>query len=350
MRIALYGMPTAGKTYILDRIDFLEVVSGSKLLRQYDSDFDKKDESGKEAARKAIAEMLTTKSDFIMDGHYAFGDELAFTDADGKLYDAFLYLYIAPDILEQRMAESNKNRKYLKYDIKRWQENEISSLRDFCHRNNKDFYVIDNPPSNIFDDVSEVVDFIRDVHSGYSCLSYARECAKRILSHTGAKTIMLLDGDKTLTMEDSSSATFGYGTHLFDGNFYTGYQAWKQHREFQEYNIPPITDIPVVLNEAVIQMIKKPAFILTSGHETIWKYIATELGIPFFGGVQMAAETKLFIVKAIQEAGRNVFAIGDSLNDYFMIKQADVGVLVRKCNGDLSRSLKCCDLEGIRIV
>ena len=33
MRIGLYGMPTAGKTYILDKVDFLEVMSGSVLLR-----------------------------------------------------------------------------------------------------------------------------------------------------------------------------------------------------------------------------------------------------------------------------------------------------------------------------
>ena len=40
MRIGLYGMPTAGKTFIMDRIDFMEVIVGSKLLRQYDPDFD----------------------------------------------------------------------------------------------------------------------------------------------------------------------------------------------------------------------------------------------------------------------------------------------------------------------
>lgn len=33
MRIGLYGMPTSGKTHILDRIDFFEVLVGSKLLR-----------------------------------------------------------------------------------------------------------------------------------------------------------------------------------------------------------------------------------------------------------------------------------------------------------------------------
>ena len=82
MRIGLYGMPTAGKTHILDRIDFLEVVVGSKLLRQYDPEFDHRDEAGREADRKAVAEIMMKKPEFIMDGHYAFGDEIAFTEEE----------------------------------------------------------------------------------------------------------------------------------------------------------------------------------------------------------------------------------------------------------------------------
>lgn len=32
MRIGLYGMPTAGKSYILGKLDFIEVVMGSKIF------------------------------------------------------------------------------------------------------------------------------------------------------------------------------------------------------------------------------------------------------------------------------------------------------------------------------
>lgn len=51
MRIGLYGMPTAGKTHILDKIDFIEVLVGSKLLREYDPDFDNQPESVREQDR-----------------------------------------------------------------------------------------------------------------------------------------------------------------------------------------------------------------------------------------------------------------------------------------------------------
>ena len=251
MRIGLYGMPTAGKTHILDQLDFIEVVVGSRLLREYDPEFDSRDEAGREQDRKAVAQLMMAKETFIMDGHYAFGDEIAFTEDEGKMYDVYLYLYVSPDIIKERMAASDKNRKYLKYDIDEWQNTEIAGLRKYCQDNGKDFYVLDNPPDNCFEDVSGIIEFIRGIVNGYSCASYAKECADYILKKSKSDTIVLLDGDKTLTIEDSSGTVFGYKTHLYDGNFYTGYQAWKQNEEFKQYSFDDLTEMPVHFNETV---------------------------------------------------------------------------------------------------
>lgn len=350
MRIGLYGMPTAGKTYILNRIDFMEAAEGSRLLRKYDPDFDSRDQAGRENARKALAELMMQKETFVMDGHYAFGSEIAFTEEDGRMYDVFLYLYISPEILESRMRASEKNGKYLKYDIEKWQNDEIAGLREYCHRHNKDFYVIDNPPDNTHCDVSEAVRFIREIVSGYSCAAYAGKCADEILNQTSSGTILLFDGDKTLTKEDSSHAVFGYKTHLYDGNFYTGYQAWRQSGEFKQYQLPAIDRRPVEINETVRKQIGGASFILTSGHEKVWAHIAGQLKIPYFGGVEMSAETKLFITKRLQEAGRTVIAYGDGMNDYYMLKQADKGFLVTRPDGSISKSLKGKNVEGLLFV
>lgn len=350
MRIGLYGMPTAGKTHILNQIDFIDVVSGSKFLREYDPDFDTRDESGREQDRKAIARLLMKRDNFIMDGHYAFGDEIAFTEDDGKIYDAYLYLYISPDIIKKRMSESDKNRKYLIYNIAEWQNMEIAELRRYCHDNGKDFYVLDNPPDNCFEDVSDILAFIRGIINGYSCVSYAKECADHIIRKSKSDTIVLMDGDKTLTIEDSSGTVFGYKTHLYDGNFYTGYQSWKQNVEFKQYSFDDLTEMPVRLNETVKNAITEDTFILTSGHERIWQFIAKQLRLDFFYGTQMSAETKLFITKCLQEAGKRVIAYGDGMNDYFMLKQADKGYLVSKQDGTISRSLKGRTVEGLTIV
>ena len=263
MRIGLYGMPTSGKSYILDKIDFFEVVNGSRLLREYDPDFDIRDETEREQDRKAIAQLMMAKESFIMDGHYAFGDEIAFTENDGKMYDVFLYLYISPDILEERMATSDRNRKYLKYDIAKWQSKEINELRKYCQENEKDFYVLDNPPDNCFDDISYILEFIRRIVNGFSCVSYARECSDHIIRKSKSDTIVLLDGDKTLTIEDSSETVFGYKTHLYDGNFYTGYQTWKQNEEFKRYSFDDLTEIPVHFNEKVRNAITENTYILS---------------------------------------------------------------------------------------
>lgn len=343
-------MPMAGKTYILNQLDFIEVATGSKLLRQYNPDFDFRNEVGRKNARKALAELMVQKESFIMDGHYAFGNEIAFTEEDGRMYDAFLYLYISPEILKVRMESSEKNWKYLEYDIEKWQNDEIIGLREYCHKHDKDFYVIDNPPAYSFGNVSEVVGFIQAIVSGYSCVAYARKCADEILSLSRSNIVILFDGDKTLTKEDSSNAVFGYKTHLYDGNFYTGYQAWRQSEEFKQYRFQVIDRMPVQINEMVGRQINETSFILTSGHEKVWGYIASQLKIPYFGGMEMSAETKLFITKRLQEAGKTVIAYGDGMNDYYMLKQADKGFLVTKPDGSISKSLKGKNVEGLKLV
>ena len=185
---------------------------------------------------------------------------------------------------------------------------------------------------------------------GYSCAAYAKEFADYILKKSKSDTIMLLDGDKTLTIEDSSGTVFGYKTHLYDGNFYTGYQAWKQNEEFKQYSFDDPTEMPVHFNETVKNAITEDTYILTSGHERIWRFIAKQLGVDFFYGTQMSAETKLFITKHLQAAGKRVVAYGDGMNDYFMLKQADEGYLIAKKDGSISRSLKERDTEGLTIV
>ena len=350
MRIGLYGMPTAGKSYILDKIDFIKVMAGSKMLREICPDFDLKDEAGKGAVRQQLADILASTDTFIMDGHYSFGDKLAFTENDGRLYDVFLYLYISPEILRERMEASERNRKYLSFDIAEWQMNEIEGLRAYCHANNKDFYVIDNPPANQFDDVSIVVDFIKAVINGYSCISLAERCVKDILSKSKTDTVTLMDGDKTITIEDSSNRVFGYTTHLYDGNFYTGFQSWKQGKEFVQYSFEDLTEMPVSLNPKVCKAIDGDTYILTSGHERVWGFISKKLGVPYYFGTDMSAETKLYVTKKLKEAGKRVVAYGDGMNDYYMMKMADEGFLVTKQDSSISRSLKGKDLEGLKLV
>lgn len=350
MRIGLYGMPSAGKTHLLNQVDFMPVFEGSTLLKQLCPEFHSLSADGKSQIRSKLAKSLMAKDSFIMDGHYAFGNEIAFTKDDGLLYDAFLYLYIAPDVLKQRMAASIKDSKYLIYDIEKWQNDEIAALRAYCHDNTKDFYVIDNPDEGYYRDCSIVLSFIKAIQAGFSCLSFARECTSSILEQSTDPFITLLDGDKTLIVEDSSVVFLNYNTHLYDGNFYTGFQSWRQDQEFREYVLPNLRKFSVTLNPKVLNLVKHDAYILTSGHQQIWQHISHQYKLPYFAGEQMSTETKYFITKLLQEAGKTIIALGDGMNDYFMLQQADFGYLITKANGSVSRSLNNRSLEGLILV
>lgn len=356
MRIGLYGLPSSGKTFILDEVKNFEVIAGSKRLLEINPDFHSLNETEKQKVREQLAIELKNKTNIIVDGHYSFGDSVVFTDEDGDLYDTFIYLYVAPQIIKDRMADSVKNSKYAEYDIAKWQSFEIEELRNFCHDHDKDFYVIDNPEKGYFADISLVLEFINSLACGFSCVSYAHECVDEILDRTrDDQIITLLDGDKTLTTEDSSGK-LGYGTHLFDNNFYTGFQSWRHHKEFADFiafndiHIDSVESLGLQFNDSVINKIEGQGYILTSGFSGVWKKLASKLELPLFYGPEMAAEAKYFITKGLQKAGKTVIAVGDGMNDYYMIKQADKGYVVPKADGSFSRSLKGREMEGIKVV
>ncbi len=356
MMIGLYGLPSSGKSFIMEAVKNFEPIAGSKSLLELDSNFHMLNEQEQDDVRRRLAAELRKKDNIIVDGHYSFGDRVVFTEEDGHLYDTFIYLYIDPIILRDRMTDSVKNCKYSGFDIAPWQLFEIQELRKYCHENNKDFYVVDNPEKGYFTDISLVLEFINSLACGFSCLEYAKECAKTIIEDSETESVItLLDGDKTLTKEDSSGK-LGYSTHLFDNNFYTGFQSWRHHKELADFiqlneiHVDNIEELGMHINDAVLNKLTGKGYILTSGYIGVWEKLAKKLGIPFFYGNQMAAETKFFIVKEIQKCGKKVKAFGDSMNDYYMLKQADEGYLVSKPDGSLSRSLKGKELEGIEIV
>lgn len=355
MRIGLYGLPTAGKSYILNFVRSLDVYTGSSLLREISPDFHSLSEADKDTVRKELAVTLMKKDNFIMDGHFSFGENIVFTEADGQLYDVFLYLHVRPDILQSRIENSARNNKYLKYDLDYWQKMEIDELRNYCHKHNKDFYVLDNPEKGYFSDISIILNFIDSIVSGFSCRKAAERCTNDILEKASGDTIILSDGDKTLTLEDSSGL-MGYTTHLFDGNFYTGFQSWRHNNEMMDFlsfldsSYKSIEKLGIHYNVEIIDKMQENGFILTSGYYGIWKQISKKLDIPLFYGNYMSADTKFFITKILREHGKRVIAYGDGMNDYFMLREADEGYLVLKQDGSISRSLKGKELEGITLV
>ena len=349
MRVGLYGMPCSGKTFILDRIDFLDVYVGSNLLKTKNLNFQHLPEKEKSQIRKEIAEEMMSHDNFIMDGHYAFGDVTAFTKEEGQMYDIYLYLYVNPETLSERMSRSEKNNKFLTFYLHKWQQKEIQELRAWCHLNNKDFYLIDTPPNYDSNNVELTLKFLKLIKSGWSCLEFARKCTNEIIKKSTSKQIKIFDGDKTITSYDCSTEFLNYHTNIFDGNFYTGWQFWKQSLDFLKID-KRIELSNISFNTNIIDNIDENSFILTSGNPTIWKKISSQLGIECFCGDMMSAETKYFIVKFLRENGYKVNAWGDSFSDYFMLLQADHGYIVKHKSGQISKSFGNVDISEMTIV
>ena len=107
MKIALYGMPCAGKSTLMDRITDAKVINGSQELRRIcGGSFLELSEEEKHQVRIKYTEYINGLNDevIVSDGHYSFMETVAFTEADGELYDIFIYLYCSPENLKERYA------------------------------------------------------------------------------------------------------------------------------------------------------------------------------------------------------------------------------------------------------
>ena len=131
MKLALYGMPCAGKTTIISGLSGIRVLHGSKELQKLSGgSFSSLSEEEKKKVRISYTDYVNSLNDdmIISDGHFSFLREIVFTEADGELYDVFLYLYCEPKVLLERFKLSEKNAKYASLSeeiISQWQQFEI---------------------------------------------------------------------------------------------------------------------------------------------------------------------------------------------------------------------------------
>lgn len=353
MRFALYGLPCAGKTTLMCSLQEVFVVHGSDTLRSISGgNFSSLSEKEKESARIAYTEYLTTlPAEIILsDGHFSFGNEIVFTEADAKVYDVFFYLYCDPNILKDRYSFSAKNESYADLSIQRissWQQFEIESLREECHRRNKDFYVL--PASSISGEMLE--QFIHRIYDGFSCFTQAEYIVKEIKSLFPTPChLHIVDGDKTIIKQDSFRVCSTHKTSCFDGDFYTGYQSLCFSDETSNLLFDYDKVATLQLNPLVYDRVQNvPYVILSAGITRLWKAVGEHLGLsPVFADPTISADTKYFVVKILQNAGYTISAYGDSKNDLYMLRAADHGFLYV---GDrISRSITAASTSGLQLL
>lgn len=350
MKYVLYGLPCAGKTTLMDELSIPVIHGSTELNRMASGRFSDLSDAEKEELRIRYATQLSERNDiFISDGHYSFFNDVVFTEADGNLYDVFLYLYCKPEIIAERLKNSDKNSQYASLSeerIRKWQVFEIDNLRNECHKRNKDFYVIRDIDSAGFQQ------FIDKLENGYSSYGIALGIAEKIMSfYPKPCELHISDGDKTIIEQDSFRvSTNNYVTHVFDDNCYTGYQSMLFSKETSSlnYDIEKLSEIR--LNKAVYDNIAdKNYVVLSAGITKLWEKLADQFALKLaIASTSVSADTKYYVVKLLQEKGYTIIAYGDSKNDYFMLRQADKGYLC--IDSYFSRSLRTTDVSGISLI
>ena len=130
MRMVLYGLPCAGKDYLISRMPFLEHIKGSEWLNAQSNGRFRElppEEQGR-LRRQFIKHVRTVDTaDVIVDGHYSFpgigGYHKAFTEDDGDCYDIFAFLDTPVDVIHDRIQSSEKNTIYSELtvsDLQAW--------------------------------------------------------------------------------------------------------------------------------------------------------------------------------------------------------------------------------------
>lgn len=353
MKIAIYGLPCAGKTTLMEKISDAKIIHGSaELNRLSHRMFAELSEQEKKEVRIKYTDYINSLNESIIvsDGHYSFLEDVVFTDFDGDLYDVFFYLFCEPEIIKKRMGESDKNKQYSNLSlelIKQWQDYEIESLREECHKRNKDFYVI----SDNLKDECAFLDFFNLVVSGYSTYRQAKEIVHKIQEVYPEKCELdVIDGDKTLILQDSFRYCCNGETDVFDGNFYTGYQSFLFLRDTDRVKVSINKVAELRINPIFAEKLAKCKYVvLSAGIKELWDKIAEEHQIMnVFADIMISADTKYYVIKLLMNAGCRINAYGDSKNDLYMLRVADRGFLF--VGEKISRSLKNTSLSNINLI
>lgn len=192
---------------------------------------------------------------------------------------------------------------------------------------------------------------IHSINDGYSSFELAKNLVSEIIQkYPEPCHIHLVDGDKTVVVEDSFRLCCEHKTKVFDGDFYTGYQSYCFAKETEglQYDFSKLSS--VTLNNDAWNRVKKEKYIvLSAGITVLWDKLSSLLGFTtVFANPLISADTKYYVTKLLRAQGYTITAYGDSKNDLYMLKEADNGYLY--IGKRISRSLLNSDLSGLDFI
>ena len=357
MKVAIYGVSASGKDYLISQlVEYLEGkgcpvehVRGSMTLnadaeRLFGAKFSELSEDDKAVVRASfpgsLAHRESESTNIVVDGHYAFlsehGDPYAvFTDADLATYDVFFYLDTSSYTVSRRISEQRQ--KHVNPEsISKLKEYEITGLTARLLESGKELHVIKN-------DGEATLRYIHEVMQGeHSSKTIAEKLVGQLEGLDGCGVVALVDCDKTLVLEDTSSLLVKRASadanelrNIYALDRYTNYQdymarAWLASNAPVDESAVEAVVGAVTPNAALVEDLRRaegvPVLAITAGDKAVWSGILESLGLeaqllcPAEG---MSKYVKRDVVIELQKAGKFVVAFGDSMMDSLMLDQAD---------------------------
>ena len=165
----------------------------------------------------------------------------------------------------------------------------------------------------------------------------------------GYSSIILTDCDKTLSYEDTTDTwlklTNKDGTRLkeiYKYDRYTNYQALEAKYFLSDGDIvngykcdPTLIKNNITLNKELITDLKTKfntkVLAITAGNSSLWQELLNGEGLNaevLDANLIMSKFVKYFVLKALQEKGKYVIAIGDSMLDSLMLRFANKSYII----------------------
>ncbi|RSL79300.1 hypothetical protein CEP52_017539 [Fusarium oligoseptatum] len=390
--IGLYGISGSGKSFLLKHLQ--QELSPTEFALFEGSDkiasltpggleaFHKLDEKCKSDLRGQAIEAIRKESCdsgrvAIVTGHFMFWEQEdatgqpVYTSNDLATFTHVIYLNIPIDVISQRRLDDGlKDRTVMSQEhLRRWQEAEVSMMRDLCREHRILFSLVSNPDA-LLPRVLDLILHFQHPITAESNLARVRAKLDGILAlpdRDNLETVLVMDGDKTLAAEDTGALfwetiaqtrpglvtksplqeLFGSPLGYSDTAFHQATLLYEEATDNEQFETTCDTVASsVVMHPDIIPLLQLvaehrhvSALVVTCGLGRVWEKVLQRHGLSKTVGVigggrisdgfVVTAAVKAAIVSQLRNDARlYVWAFGDSPLDLPMLKEADQAIVV----------------------
>ncbi|UZP39060.1 hypothetical protein NXS19_006876 [Fusarium pseudograminearum] len=382
--IGLYGISGSGKSFLLEYLrqklnpaEFILFEGSDKIASLIPGGleaFHKLDAQDKSNLRGHAIDAISKESHdsgrtAIVTGHLMFWKEqdasgqLVYTSNDLAMFTHIIYLNMPAGLISQRrLNDEQKDRSVVSQDhLRRWQETDISLLRNLCREYDILFYSMQ--PSTVESNITRVQAKLDEILT--------------LPQYDDLETVLVLDGDKTLAAEDTGvlfwetlaqaqpSSVTGSPLHeLFSSRLGYSEAAFQQATLLYEEvaddeqfeTVCDTVAAGIVMHPQITSLLRLAAerrhigaLVVTCGLGYVWRkvlerYKLSEMvhvigGGRIKDGFVVTAVAKAAIVSQLRNASLYVWAFGDSPLDLPMLEGADQAIVVVGDEQTRSRSM-----------